>query len=460
VSITGLAFLAAFGGGLALALFRHPIFGLYVYMATFYAHPPSRWWGVGLPDLRWSLLAAAVTLIAMYRLPPDKDRQSWIGTTPAKLIIVFCAWVWIQNAWALESQDHLELSILFTKYIVLYFLIYRLVDSPQRVTWFLIAHLLGSIYFGWLAHGARFSGRLEGVGGPGIDEANALGMVMATAAVIGATMMIAHSDWRRWLAILAMPLILNAMVLTGSRSAFLGLIAGGLAIWYLKPPQARAKFYFFAILGLIGAGSLAHEQFLGRMRTITAAVEDPAEMDTSAESRLVLIAAQWEMAKSHPLGLGHRGTGTLAPLYLDAKYLAASRNDPSTMSRTSHNTLMSVLVEQGVPGAIIFGALLIWMFRTARRIKRFGRDQASSPLLLPAAGVAAALLVMQISGLFVDYLKAEVLIWFVALLASIESMLRSTAPESAAQPRPRGTEPPRRPASGASSRARIARIRP
>lgn len=430
--MTGLVFMAAFLGGLGLALFRNPVYGLYVYMATFYAHPPSRWWGQGLPDLRWSLLAAVVTFIATMRLAQDKDRAPWYSTTPAKILIAFSVWVWLQNLWALDHDNHIEFSILYTKYIVLFYFIYRLVDSPQRVTAFLVTHMIGCAYLGYLAHGARFSGRLEGVGGPGIDEANALGMVMATATIIGATMMLQYKDWRRYLCILVIPLALNAMVLTGSRSAFLGLIGGGIGIWYLKPPHVRRMFYFFAIIGLFGAGSIAQEAFFTRMKTITAAVDDPQDMDVSAESRLVLAQAQWEMAKAHPLGIGHRGTGVLSPLYLDEKYLTVTANDPSTMSRTSHNTLLSALVEQGWPGFIMFVGLLVWAARTAVRLKKFGKSFPDSPLLLPTAGIAAALLAMQISGLFVDYLKTEPLIWFITLIAAINSLALKT--ERAALP--------------------------
>ena len=52
--MTAIIFLLLFAGGLGLCLFRHPIYGLYTYVAVFYLHPPSRWWAAALPDLRWS----------------------------------------------------------------------------------------------------------------------------------------------------------------------------------------------------------------------------------------------------------------------------------------------------------------------------------------------------------------------------------------------------------------------
>ena len=47
-----------------LAFRRHPIWGLYFYLATTYVYPPGRWWGALLPDLRWALLSAAVMGLA------------------------------------------------------------------------------------------------------------------------------------------------------------------------------------------------------------------------------------------------------------------------------------------------------------------------------------------------------------------------------------------------------------
>lgn len=105
MSLTGLAFLIAFVAVMALALFRHPLFGLYGYVALFYLHPPSRWWGEMLPDIRWSLLAAAITLVASLRLPADRTRPPWISTAPARILIAYTIWLAIQSAWAWTASS-------------------------------------------------------------------------------------------------------------------------------------------------------------------------------------------------------------------------------------------------------------------------------------------------------------------------------------------------------------------
>lgn len=426
MSLTGLAFVAAFFAAMGFALFRHPIWGLYAYVAVFYLHPPSRWWGHALPDLRWALLAAAITMIATMRLPKDATRPSWMATPAAKLLLAYTIWLWIQQLWALSPDDQTEICILFTKYLVLFYLIYRLVDSPQKVTHFLVAHVMGCAYLGWLAYNARFTGRLEGVGGPGIDEANALAMQMSTGVAVAAMLMLGAKGWVRWVSFAAMPFMLNTMVLAGSRGAFLALLGTGLALWYLKPARHRGLFYAYGILGVVLFGILANQIFLTRIDTIASATQQDATVDRSAESRLVIIKAQWEMAKRYPFGAGHRGTAVLSTQYLDPMYLSRKyeRGRMVVGQRSSHNTFMTALVEQGVIGAILFLSLWWWVLKALVRLKRtyagnLEQDQAKIALLCAAVG--GALAAVFVAGQFVDYLKVEVQFWCIILLACLQS---------------------------------------
>lgn len=426
MAVTGFLFALGFIAMMALALLRHPIWGLYGYLAVFYLHPPSRWWGAFLPDLRWSLVASAVTLIALLRLKEPPGRPSWISTTPARILIAYTVWLWIQSLWALNPAAHSEASVLFTKYIVLFYLIYRLVQTSAELRRFMLAHIAGCFYLGWIAFTSTVSGRLEGVGGPGIDEANALGMHMGTGAMAGAMIILVERKWVQWLTIVAMAFILNTLVLSGSRGSFLSLLFAGIVLLVLKPPQYKRLFYGLAALGVALMLLLAPSSFWERMGTITAAVDDPQDMDTSAESRFVVFEAQWRMAQRYPLGAGHRGTEALSTQYIEEKYLA--KTPGADRARASHNTFMTTLVEQGIPGAVLFVWMTLWCARTARRLKReFGERRAERSQL---AFVAAGLMIVFIAGFFVDYLKAEVQIWLFALLASLQALAQPHAATS------------------------------
>lgn len=425
MSLTAAVFLACFVSGLGLALFRHPIYGLYTYIAVFYLDAPSRWWGEGLPDLRWSLLTAIVTAIAMLRLKADPARTPWYKTAPAVFLICYSALLWIQLPSALDSELHRECAVIFTKFIIVYFMVYRLIDTPILTADFMLAHVLGCFYLGLIAYGSGApGGRLDGVGGPGIDDSNTLGMHAATGVVVAAMLIFALRGWRRYAALVSAPLILNMVVLTGSRGAFLALFMGGVTIFALRPRENLRLFYGLAIAGLLAFGVVASDAFWERMQTIESAARQDENIDNSAEGRIEQIKAGMQMFAAHPMGVGHRGFAALSPAYLDEIYLVDG-------ARSSHNTFMSTLVEQGILGATMFLLLWGWVFKSCLLARRWAL--AKRPLLEVSlmAGVCAGLVVVFIGGQFADFLKSEVQIWLFALLASLRATATAGVPDSA-----------------------------
>lgn len=426
--LTALAFLTGFITLLGLALFRHPIFGLYAYMATFYIHPPSRWWAQNLPDLRWALLSAGVALLALFihrsRLQPG--RAPWYASVPGTMLIAFVTWFWVQSSWALDADAHRQAAIQLSKYLVAFYLIYRLAETPERLRDILLVHVAGCMYLGIIALMTNnfVDGRLNGVGGPGIDDANSLGMFLGTGVVAAAILALVERGWRRIFCIVAAPVIVNGIVLAASRGAFLGVLAGGLVLFIVKPPQYRRLFWVFAVIGTIGAVSLMDQRFIDRMLSIRDAVEQTEEIDSSARGRWELMAAQLRMFAEYPFGSGHKGTAALSPLFLDAQWLTYQPGeDESAAQRSSHNTFLTALVEQGIPGAIIYVVLVAWGVLNVMRLWRAVRTGRPREAAYGGAA-AAALAVVLIAGLFTDYLMAEVQIWMLALLAAHRVLAR------------------------------------
>ena len=423
MSLTGLAFLICYSTGLIAAAVRHPIWGLFTYVAVFYLHPPSRWWGEFLPDLRWSLLAAAVTLISTIRLQSVGSNTFWLRSRGALLFTIFVAYMWIQFPWALNQEFHKEGVVLFTKYLVLFYLIYKLIDTSEKATYLLLAHVIGCFYFGIIGFSAETSGRLEGVGGPGVDDANTLAMQVSTGVICASMLLLGGNKVQKIICLLALPFMLNIVILAGSRGAFLGLVMGGAMLCLFRPVAHKRLFNIFAVFGILAFGYLAHDIFWERMGTIRATVDEQAEIDHSAESRLVLLEAQLQMAGRHPLGAGYRGTTVMSVEYLDLEYLDSDEEEVEIYgARSSHNTVMTVLVDQGIPGIIIFAAMALWCIKISLRLRRFGKQHAGSMAGVQTAAVIAALTTILTSGMFANYLKAEVLIWFIAFLAALEQI--------------------------------------
>ncbi len=440
--VTMVVFVLAYFAGLVMALWRAPIWGLCSYLLAFYVHPPSRWWGGALPDLRWSLLAAAVTLIAVWMHRGDQKRPLWLSHPFAILFIAYVAIMWIQTPWALAPELHAVGLEYLTKYVLVFYFVWRICDSMESIKIVLLAHVAGCFFLGWQALGVDVSGRLDGIGGPGINNANTLGMQMGTGLTAAAMLIFAYRDWVRYAAIAMTPFIVNTIVLTQTRAAFLGILAAGLLIWAIRPRVDNKLFYSFAALGLVLFSWLAQDYFWERMRSVTDAVKQTENMDTSAESRIYIIKAQWEMAKDYPLGTGFRGTVALSPQYLDERWLTSVSGDVTVDgARSSHNTFMTTLVEQGFLGATLY--LMLW-FGIARTVLRIyldnRRSTGTTEILALNAAIGASLTVVFVAGAFTDFLNAEVQYWFIAMLAALSRMPKdaefaaTTPAETPAQP--------------------------
>lgn len=417
---TALAFLMLYVLGLVLALFVRPMFGLYTYIAVFYLHPVSRWWGAELPDLRWSLTASIVTLIAvLIHKKPTIDRDPWFRPKITAILIIYTLWMWIQLPWV-SSPWHLEGAILFTKYLLLIFLIYSIVDNERDFHGFCLAHVLGCAYFGLLVYLAPEGGRLEGVGGPGVDDANTLGMHLGTGLIFASFMLLAARGWQRWFTLVTIPFILNGIIQTGSRGALVGLVLGGLVTVYLKPKRFRRLYYTLAVLGLVAFIGLANQAFVTRMDSLNAVVDEEQEWDTSASSRIEIAKSQLRMFADHPFGVGHEGTTYLSRDYIDERFMALQTGD-----RSSHNTVLSVLIDQGLPGIALFALLAVTVIKMLRKLKVMDSQGLPENLGLYRTMIGGSLFAIIGAGMFAQYLKAEVQIWSLVLLVILWQLAHS-----------------------------------
>jgi hypothetical protein len=414
---SALLFVLVYAVGICLTIFVRPMYGLYTYIFVFYVHPPSRWWGHALPGIRWSLLAAAVTLIAMYIHSNKRSaKEFWLQSKILLLLLLYTIWMWLQLVWV-PSPYHLDGAILFVKYMLFAYLVYSIVEDEHDFNGFCVAHVLGCAIFGWLIYLAPDTGRLEGVGGPGVDDANSLAMHLSTGLIFASFLLLANKGWIRWFVLVSVPFILNGIIQTEARGAIVGLFLGGLMTVYLKPKQIRRLYYMMAMLSIVAFVGLANQAFISRMQTLTAAIDEGQEWDSSAAGRIEIVKHQLQMFADHPMGVGHQGTAYLSRQYMDESMWAGDSGD-----RASHNTVMAVLVDQGLPGIILFTILGIAVIGSLRRLK--GMDKAGLPVKLGLyrAMVGGSIVSVVGAGLFAQNLKAEVQIWNLILLVVLQRL--------------------------------------
>jgi hypothetical protein len=445
MSLTALAFLGAYGLALVSAFTVHPRWGLYTYLAVFYLHPPLRWWGVGLPTVRWSLVAAVVTVLALAQVKPPAFRAPWSSLPIAKIVIAYVAYMWVQLAWA--NPDHFEDLILMTKYALLFFIIYRLVVDEKGLIGFAVAHVLGCLYFGLLAFDADSVGRLEGIGGPGASDANTLGMHVVTGLFFAGSLILCLKGWKRWAVLMSVPFLANCVVQTESRGAFLGAICGAAAYYYFSQSRHRRMIIALGTISVFILLAHAPATYWERMGTIDNIQSEEEEVDYSAESRIHVAKSQIRIFLDHPFGFGARTTAYFGHQYLDEHWLGSKGPgaDAPKSGRASHNTFLTILTDQGIPGVVLACMAFFVILGTMRKMKKHAHDPKDIVRTSIVAAVCASLVDIAVSGLFTNYLRAEVQIWCLALLMAAAQMTKpeahQPAPSTAINERARPAQP-------------------
>jgi hypothetical protein len=158
-------------------------------------------------------------------------------------------------------------------------------------------------------------------------------------------------------------LSLAAMVLTGTRAALLGLLAGG-SVWFLwrglRLP--RRVLLVAMVLALCGAGfyfSPAGQEMRSRSRWFA---EDP----WGGARPLLWRDSLWMSVKRPFAGYGPETFLAQFPLF-ESKALAQAY--PDFVHESPHNIFLDALVSQGVPGFLLLCGLCIAGFAAAWKLK-------------------------------------------------------------------------------------------
>ncbi|MGE0486814.1 MAG: O-antigen ligase family protein [Gammaproteobacteria bacterium] len=433
MGLSPILFLLTWVAGIGATLFVSAEYGLYSYLIMFHMSPEHTWWGRSVPDLRYLMI---VGLLALARTATRKDPhpgEPWHRMPIIRTFIIFNVWLWLINLWALSPLLHRTGCILYFKHLIIVYITYSLCkDNLEVIKRALLVIVVGCGWFGWQAMGK--SGRVEGVAGA-IADANTLGMHSATGVIIGSMMILGFRNYYRWVPFACMPLVLNLVVLAGSRGGFLGLVSGGLVAMFFCPRSLKRRFKLLGALGVVLFLMLAHDQFIDRLTGLFDAAEGEEELDGSASSRLVIAAAGWRMALDRPLGAGHKGHAILSPYYLDESYLTGGGRVGEEKGRSAHNSFMSAIVEYGFPGVFMYGLMYILAGFALLRLRRFAAQREDVELGIVVAATAAGLTVVFVAGQFSSYVYAENQFWLFAICSALVALTRrQAATEAAAVP--------------------------
>lgn len=411
--MTILFYLLVYFGGLLVALSGRPLYGLYIYFFSFYFHAPSQWWGASLPEIRWSLIAAIITLGVVIVKPPERGLRFWTFKEN-RFLTLLAVFVCLQQFWVRYGFIHMEYLILILKFLILIFIIQNVVVSAKELRGVLMVNLIGCAYLSYYGMSMTSGGRMEGLGGNGMD-ANLIGGHFAATLCLGGYMLLERFRYTHIIVAVSLGLIMMGLFMTESRGAIIALGATGLLSIIFVPSNGKGKFFTSVILAGAASVMLMGPQIIERFEGMQTDTLGDVK-DKSAESRMVIIEAQAEMWKGHPLlGYGHRGTLIQSPLFLPRDYLTEQG------VRASHNLTMAMLVDHGIIGALLyFGAIFISLFKIFgyRYHLAPGEEMSDDQRLYSnmLLGSVLALFCFILNGQGSNNKKLEADIWMLALI--------------------------------------------
>lgn len=415
MSLFAVAFVLLYTSMLVLSFVKRPFFGLVAYLMAFYLNPPMRWWGESLPDLRWSFTAAVVTILSILIRDRELFFKGWFLET--KVFGLFTVYVLLQLIWAIDLSTHGEWVSTCINFFILMVMLQGAIKDERDVVGFILVNLIGCSYFGYLGAIRSVGGRLDGIGGPAIASSNQMSQHLIAMLFAGGYLLFLKG--RRWWWYLGVALLLAILVKTilmaGSRGSFLAVGLTGCLALLVVPGPVRKRMYLMAgaaaVVLAVEVGPMIQERFAGVFADKVEEIEDD-----SARSRIFIVEAQIRMFQESPmLGHGHKGTQILSPLYIPPEYRSMTETGESI--RASHNFLLSLLVDHGIVGT------LIYLFITVRCMSRLldatradmPNEQAYNMKLL-LMGLTLGLICHIISGMTSDHKNGETDIWFYVLI--------------------------------------------
>ena len=291
-----------------------------------------------------------------------------------------------------------RVSLMACKQMVLFLLVpvvYRLAAGSRATTMVTViiscaaaSAAIGIFQYGIL-HYDHLGQRPQGTLGHYMTYSGLLMLVIGAAL---ARILFGHRD-RTWAA-LVMPALLAAVVLTFTRSAWVGACAAAALLLALKDFRLLAALPVVAALFFALAPATITDRFMSMFD-----LKDPTTRD-----RVAMLREGEHMIRTHPfVGIGPNMVQELYTVYRDPE--AVKDVNPHL-----HNVPVQIAAERGLP------ALAIWLLFIGSLLVALARSFVSGNRILAAAGLAAVV-AMLAAGMFeYNFGDSEFLMLFLILV--------------------------------------------
>jgi O-antigen ligase len=295
------------------------------------------------------------------------------------LVFLYFAWHFVSSFWSIDREVTLERAMTYVQLVIMIWLFWDLYTTPATLRAGLQAYVLGAyvslgtVIQNYLIRGSAINSELiyQRFTADGFN-ANDLALILALGIPLAWYLAVSNQEHNRARGLkivnyMYIPMATFAILLTASRSGLLVVFASLpfiLGTFSTLRPVHRFLIFVALVGALYGAVSLAPDSTLARLGTI-----DDSIREWDFNNRINIWSHGLDVFLENPLV----GTGS---------------NTFAVKSHTvAHNVYLSILVEVGIIGFILFTLILLSVIKQARRQPALMSKLWLAVLLVWAVGV-------------------------------------------------------------------------
>jgi probable O-glycosylation ligase (exosortase A-associated) len=468
--MTLLAFLFVLVGSLAMlprlwrsqpGLYKPTMVLLLAYVFFEYGRPQTMY--PALEIVPWGKLTMAALLACVLLSPSRQVISHPLMRRQDALVLGFVGVAAFSVVAGIDPLNSATAFIDLAKLALFYYVVSRVLNTRERLGVFmwmlLIIHVkLALHHIRAFASEASFVGvetamhRGRSVGNGFLGNAGDFGVALCV--VLPFALYVIWSERHRllkYLGVASLMIVIGGICATGSRGAFVGLVAIGAAAWW-KTQRKLMSLGVVATLAVLGL-ALAPEAYWNRMGTILDDTSTGARETSPAEgtkrTRIELWKAGLAMAIAYPVaGVGIGNFGQALDRTVRSSVSVGADGDTRFLKRqlrrgalAPHNMFIQALTEIGFGGLL----LILWTFVTAFRRHRLLRLMARGELprsgqsmLWLAHALDLSLIGLAVSGSFLTVLYYPHLWVLLGLSVAVSNVVVTEyygAKEPASEPR-------------------------
>jgi putative inorganic carbon (HCO3(-)) transporter len=323
------------------------------------------------------------------------------------ILLLFSAWTIL----AALASDDIPLGLTIAKKFFLFLLLLLvplIARGGERITWIYRAVFAAAVV-------SSLAGLLQFISNPGRDLLHRISGFMSQWMTYSGLLMLAlvalaaYSvcvDWRRqWWVFPAGTVMFAAILLSQTRSAMLGVIAGVFVVLLLSRPRAA-----MLLLALVPAAFLLSPPLIRQRFSSGWHAADP-----NTRNRIELMGTSLRLIRDNPwFGVGPKNVSREALRY------RGSSEYPDWMYQHMHDNALQLAAERGIPGLLLWLWLMIRLAWDAWRLFARSRGHPESREALMAATAALGCwTAFIISGVFeYNFGDSEILTLFLFITAA------------------------------------------